>query len=1000
MKKFLSLVLALIMVTSLFTIQASASAAKDFTDDESITYGEAVDVISAIEVVTGYEDGSFKPTQPLTRGAAAKIITNLILGPATAGNLTCTKAPFPDVPTNHTFAAAIAYCSQNKIINGYSNGFFAPGEPLTGYAFLKMLEGALGYDGNVEGFTGGNWSINVAKIANGIGLTEGLADGFSGTATVDRQTACLFAFNTLKADLVEYAAGTNVAKSVTATTQATSDNNWKNIVNETLNDRQSNRIIQFGERYFPRLVRNEGAFTFNARYGDEARKRPQDSQTPDIWQDNMGRPATNWTWKGQSIGTYAETPAKTYVGSVKINQIYADLGMTSSGAGYLYINGVPYTGSMDTNSNIGKDVSRSNTDKLSSLSEAYCNADKDGDAQSKIGDGTLIEVFRNEKTNEVLIAAMSVYGGKIASEKAGNSVKDDYVVVEAGSRDPFSSNEEGVTRPMSKVLSTPKNAKGEYMWDIESFTDDAHDEYVTTEFKAKDVVGFTFSDKTLEIADMFKIESVTGKLARKEVGTSLTLGDTTYKYSQEASFESGLGSEDNLLNNSEYIVYLDTDGNALWIEEANFNATSYALITRITNEYRNNVYSDYLGNPKDEQKFTIRGRDVADNQGNVKGDTGYSDAWDAHNPIGGKSASSSTSLWDGNRARLLLADGTMRNVTLDKAYLLGGAGEEAIVGGVNGRALKFTAGKVVRYSVDANGDYRLFDESTNDKIDSGIAQDFELTNHKLRNEGKDGNFFKLKNMGEIGGVIKDFTGDNSTIIVARNNEDESYRVYTGVRNAPTIKAGKDDDGNKVPIEAYAYVKDGVAKIVFVPYGDLQNDGKNVTFIAQRSMSDAYLQDDTVDYYIYNAVVKGEIVKIKVAANAESNNSAFTLGEKPKKTSDKVGVIFNSTVTNADDIYTKLNKKDWTGDMSDAGGAKEGIRKVSDTEVRLGTANDQRGALYSFANGAKVYTVTSGGKIEATEIADVETNVRTWNYAVLDDGEISVLFIVEQRDRVD
>lgn len=983
MKKFLSLVLALIMVTSLFTIQASASAAKDFTDDESITYGEAVDVISAIEVVTGYADGSFKPTQPLTRGAAAKIITNLILGPATAGNLTCTKAPFPDVPTNHTFAAAIAYCSQNKIINGYSNGFFAPGEPLTGYAFLKMLEGALGYDGNVEGFTGGNWSINVAKIANGIGLTEGLADGFSGTATVDRQTACLFAFNTLKADLVEYAAGTNVAKSVTATTQATSDNNWKNIVNETLNDRQSNRIVQFGERYFPRLVRNDGAFTFNARYGDASRKRPQDSQTSDIWQDNMGRPATNWTWKGQSIGTYAEEPAKTYVGSVKINQIYADLGMTSSGAGYLYINGVPYTGSKNTNSNIGKDVSRSNTDKLSSLSEAYCNLDKDGDEQSKIGDGTLIEVFRNEKTNEVLIAAMSVYGGKIASEKAGNSVKDDYVVVEAGSRDPYSSNEEGVSACQSKVLNHDKQ-------DRYSFTEDGHDEYVTTEFKANDVVGFTFSDKDEEIADMFKIESVTGKLARKEVGTSLTLGDTTYKYSQEASFESGLGSEDNLLNNSEYIVYLDTDGNALWIEEANFNATSYALITRITNEYRNNVYSDYLGNPKDEQKFTIRGRDVADKNGKVDGESGYSDVWADHDAIGGKSASSSTSLWDGNRARLLLADGTMRNVTLDKAYLV-----ENVEGGVNGRALKFSAGKVVRYSVDANGDYRLFDESTNDKIDSGINTDFELTDHKL-----DKNFKSLGNMGKISSSnIKDFTGDNSTIIVARNNEDESYRVYTGVRNAPTIKAGKDDDGNRVPIEAYAYVKDGVAKIVFVPYGDLQNDGKNVTFIAQRSMSDAYLQDDTVDYYIYNAVVKGEIVKIKVAATAESDNGDFTLGKKPGKTDSNVGVLFNSTVTNSDDIYTKLNKKAWTGDMDETG-AKEGIRKVNDTEVRLGTANDQRGALYSFANGAKVYTVTNGGKIEAIEIADVETNVRTWNYAVLDDGEISVLFIVEQRDRVD
>ena len=201
MRKFLSLLLALIMTMSLVTISAGAA---DFTDESDINYDEAIDVISAIGVVDGYSDGSFKPTTVLTRGAAAKIICNMILGPTASASLTASVAPFKDVPANHTFAAQIAYCAQQKIINGYSDGTFQPGGTLTGYAFLKMLEGALGYDGTVEGFTGSNWTINVAKIANGIGLLEGVAEGFSGTSAVDRQTACLFAFNTLKADLVEY----------------------------------------------------------------------------------------------------------------------------------------------------------------------------------------------------------------------------------------------------------------------------------------------------------------------------------------------------------------------------------------------------------------------------------------------------------------------------------------------------------------------------------------------------------------------------------------------------------------------------------------------------------------------------------------------------------------------------------------------------------------------------------------------------------------------------
>ena len=65
MKKFLSLVLALVMTMSLVTVSAGA---KDFTDDSSITYKEAVDVMSAAKVIDGYAEGDFRPTNTLTPG--------------------------------------------------------------------------------------------------------------------------------------------------------------------------------------------------------------------------------------------------------------------------------------------------------------------------------------------------------------------------------------------------------------------------------------------------------------------------------------------------------------------------------------------------------------------------------------------------------------------------------------------------------------------------------------------------------------------------------------------------------------------------------------------------------------------------------------------------------------------------------------------------------------------------------------------------------------------
>ena len=131
MKKFLSLVLALVMTMSLVTVSAGA---KEFTDDSKITYDEAVAVISAVGVVDGYTDGSFNPTNQLTRGAAAKIICNLILGPTTASALSADAAPFSDVPTTNEFSGYIAYCSRQGIINGYNDGTFRPAGSLTGYA--------------------------------------------------------------------------------------------------------------------------------------------------------------------------------------------------------------------------------------------------------------------------------------------------------------------------------------------------------------------------------------------------------------------------------------------------------------------------------------------------------------------------------------------------------------------------------------------------------------------------------------------------------------------------------------------------------------------------------------------------------------------------------------------------------------------------------------------------------------------------------------------------
>ena len=359
MKKFLSLVLALVMTMSLVTISAGA---KDFTDDSKIQYEEAVDVVSALDIVDGYTDGSFNPSNTLTRGAAAKIICNLILGPTTASALAADTAPYSDVPTSNTFAGYIAYCAQQGIISGYADGTFRPSATLTSYAFMKMLLGALGYDATVEGYTGANWSVQVAKRALAIGLDDDLNGDFNGVKPVTREEACLYAFNTLTATMVEYDTTITIGDIKIAGSKATDMVN--NASASKHYDGEDDGKMQFCERYFSNL-------------------KLRDSENT----DDFGRPANTWYKKNDKIGTYAKDADLTYTEKVKAETIYKDLDLSK-----------PYEYEVITD---GDKVGSTWFDVLKKGSGRH-NAydDKVGD-----GNGNLIEVFEDEE----LIVVINTY---------------------------------------------------------------------------------------------------------------------------------------------------------------------------------------------------------------------------------------------------------------------------------------------------------------------------------------------------------------------------------------------------------------------------------------------------------------------------------------------------------------------------------------------------------------------------------------------------------------
>ena len=504
MKKFLSLVLALVMTMSLVTVSAGA---KDFTDNSKINYKEAVDVMSAAKVIDGYAEGDFRPSATLTRGAAAKIICNLILGPTTASALVADAAPYKDVPTNHTFAGYIAYCQKEGIISGYADGTFRPANTLTGYAFMKMLLGALGYDAEVEQYTGANWSINVAKRAMNIGLKDGLIGDFNGVKAVTREEACLYAFNTLQATMVEYSAKTSV--STNGTTVVIAGSEAKDVVNTGKTDSNIDKDgkMQFAEKYFEDLKLDKTS-------------------------DDFGRPANKWNVKKEEVGTYANTPDATFTKKVTKADVYNAIGKTV------------YDDLKDGDATLTTYFDGDGTKvKAADVDSTWANKNDTGKVNST-GNGDLTEIYVDDDNN-VTIVTIRTYVFQAATDY--DAKKESVNLTQDGSK------ADNLTNAAKTIV-------------LNDRTVEAEDYAVVKDLKADDYVLVTAvkNGSGYDVKSVEKAEVKTVEVSGYKLNDSVDAASTTYKYNANA--DSIKGTSYNV--GKQATLVLDKYGYIIAVEES------------------------------------------------------------------------------------------------------------------------------------------------------------------------------------------------------------------------------------------------------------------------------------------------------------------------------------------------------------------------------------------------------------------------------------------------
>ena len=228
LKKVLALTVVLATLLSISSFAA-------FSDEESIdeSFVDAVNLLGALNVMTGDTEGTFRPNDTIMRAEAAKMIYVIRNGGVDDQAAGWTgMSTFSDVPSGAWFEGYVNYCASLGIIAGVGNGLFNPYGAVTGVELAKMLLVVADYRPDIEGYTGAGWNLNVIRDAQTVGMFEGYTLAYSAAAT-RQQAAQLFSNAILETQMAVYIGDTRVNDIATIGSAATIGGRFFKLVTAT-----------------------------------------------------------------------------------------------------------------------------------------------------------------------------------------------------------------------------------------------------------------------------------------------------------------------------------------------------------------------------------------------------------------------------------------------------------------------------------------------------------------------------------------------------------------------------------------------------------------------------------------------------------------------------------------------------------------------------------------------------------------------------------------------
>jgi len=196
LKKLLTVLLVVALVLGLGSV-ALAAGFSDTTDLSKDIQG-SINKLSALSIISGYPDGTFKPANTITRAEFAKIACIAGGMGANADVLKSSTSKFTDVAAGQWYTGFVNLANSQGWVKGFPDGTFRPNATITYAEVITVLTRLLGYNDNLPG----PWPVDYIAKAGALDITEDVS--FDANSAATRVDVAVMADATLDCTIVKW----------------------------------------------------------------------------------------------------------------------------------------------------------------------------------------------------------------------------------------------------------------------------------------------------------------------------------------------------------------------------------------------------------------------------------------------------------------------------------------------------------------------------------------------------------------------------------------------------------------------------------------------------------------------------------------------------------------------------------------------------------------------------------------------------------------------------